>query len=463
MKEDNRHIVYFLGIGGIGMSALARYFNAKGYIVAGYDRTPTPLTKRLEEEGISVHYDDDPKMIPNDIDFVVLTPAIPANSLELNYLKDKNVKIIKRAEVLGMLSRQHKALAVAGTHGKTTTTALVTHILMTANKKLSAFIGGIARNINSNVVIGEEHDELVVMEADEFDHSFLQLSPYVSIVTSVDADHLDIYGDYKHLEDSFNEFVNKTSDEGLVIYHSDLPIKTSKKHITYGLENADLIAENVCVIQGETCFDVKIDEVGLVEEQKKICENLRNLRDIRMRLYGNHNVQNALAAIIMCSYVGVSQEDIKKGLATFKGVQRRFDIRVKTEKHVYVDDYAHHPEEIKAALTTARKVFCDKELTIVFQPHLFTRTRDFMDGFAESLSLADRVILLDIYPARELPIDGVTSAALLEKITVKEKMLCKKEDLLDTIKRVDPELVMTLGAGNIDNFVPQIEKMFNNE
>ena len=460
MKEDNRHIVYFLGIGGIGMSALARYFNAKGYIVAGYDRTPTPLTKRLEEEGISVHYGDDPKMIPNDIDFVVLTPAIPANSLELNYLKDKNVKIIKRAEVLGMLSRQHKALAVAGTHGKTTTTALVTHILMTANKKLSAFIGGIARNINSNVVIGEEHDELVVMEADEFDHSFLQLSPYVSIVTSVDADHLDIYGDYKHLEDSFNEFVNKTSDEGLVIYHSDLPIKTSKRHVTYGLENAEVIAKNICVIDGETQFDVVVSNDCAMPSYQ--C-NLINQSNMRMRLYGSHNVQNALAAIIMCSYVGVSQEDIKKGLATFKGVQRRFDIRVKTEKHVYVDDYAHHPEEIKAALTTARKVFCNKELTVVFQPHLFTRTRDFMDGFAESLSLADRVILLDIYPARELPIDGVTSAALLEKITVKEKMLCKKEDLLDTIKRVDPELVMTLGAGNIDNFVPQIEKMFNNE
>ena len=460
MTKDNRHIVYFLGIGGIGMSALARYFNAKGYTVAGYDRTPTPLTKRLEEEGISIHYEDDPKMIPNDIDFVVLTPAIPANSLELNYLKERNVKIIKRAEVLGMLSRQHKALAVAGTHGKTTTTALVTHILMTADKKLSSFIGGIARNINSNVVIGEEHDELVVMEADEFDHSFLQLSPYVSIVTSVDADHLDIYGDYKHLEDSFNEFVNKTSDDGLVIYHSNLPIATSKKHITYGLENADVVAKNIKVIDGETCFDVVVTNDYAIPS---CLSNLKNQGKLWMHLYGNHNVQNALAAMIMCSYVGVSQEDIRNGLATFKGVQRRFDIRVKNEKHVYVDDYAHHPEEIKAALTTARKVFCDKELTVVFQPHLFTRTRDFMDGFAESLSLADRVILLDIYPARELPIDGVTSAALLEKITVKEKMLCKKEDLLDTIKRVDPELVMTLGAGNIDNFVPQIEKMFNNE
>ena len=440
-------MIYFLGIGGIGMSALARYFKAKGHEVAGYDRTPSPLTKRLEAEGIAVHYSDDPHLVPENIDFVVLTPAIPSNSLELNYLRGRNVKIVKRAEVLGMLSRQHKALAIAGTHGKTTTTALVTHILMTAERRLSAFIGGIARNIDSNVVIGEENDELIVMEADEFDHSFLQLSPFVSIVTSIDADHLDIYGDYQHLVESFNEFVDKTADDGLVIYHANLPIETKKKHITYGLTNADVIAENIKVVNGETLFDMVIANNG------------NTLRTLKMSLYGNHNVQNALAAIIMCSYLGVSDEDIRKGLATFKGVQRRFDIRVKNAKHIYVDDYAHHPEEIKAALTAARNAFSDKELTVIFQPHLFSRTRDFMDGFAESLSLADRVILLDIYPARELPIEGVTSAALLEKITSKDKMLCSKENLLDTIKDIDPELVMTVGAGDIDRFVPQLEKM----
>ena len=435
------------------MSALARYFKAKGYEVAGYDRTPSPLTHRLEDEGISIHYVDDPSLIPENIEFVVLTPAIPSNLMELNYLREKNVKIIKRAEVLGMLSRQHKALAIAGTHGKTTTTALVTHILMTANTTVSAFIGGIARNIDSNVVIGSDKDDYVVMEADEFDHSFLQLSPYVSIVTSIDADHLDIYGDYRHVTDSFNEFVNKTADDGLVIYHADLPIKTDKKHVTYGLANADVIAENIRVVDGETCFDV------VVADSPSTPRFLRVLSSLRMSLYGNHNVQNAIAAIIMCSYLGVSQEDIRKGLATFKGVQRRFDIRVRNAKHIYVDDYAHHPAEIKAALTAARKVFADKELTVVFQPHLFTRTRDFMDGFAESLSLADRVILLDIYPARELPIEGVTSAALLEKITSKEKILCSKEELFNTIKRIDPQLIMTVGAGDIDRFVPQIEKL----
>ena len=446
-------MLYFLGIGGIGMSALARYFKAKGYEVAGYDRTPSPLTHRLEDEGISIHYVDDPSLIPENIEFVVLTPAIPSNSLELNYLREKNIKIVKRAEVLGMLSRQHKALAIAGTHGKTTTTALVTHILMTANTKVSAFIGGIARNIDSNVVIGSDKDDYVVMEADEFDHSFLQLSPYVSIVTSIDADHLDIYGDYQHVTDSFNEFVNKTADDGLVICHADLPIKTAKKHVTYGLANADVVAENIGIRDGETCFDV------VVADSPSAPSSLRDLSSLRMSLYGNHNVQNALAAIIMCSYLGVSEEDIREGLATFKGVQRRFDIRVKNTKHIYVDDYAHHPAEIKAALTAARKVFTDKELTVVFQPHLFTRTRDFMDGFAESLSLADRVILLDIYPARELPIEGVTSAALLKKITSKNKILCSKEELLNTIKSIDPELIMTVGAGDIDRFVPQIEKL----
>lgn len=450
-------MVYFLGIGGIGMSALARYFKANGYEVAGYDRTSSPLTQRLETEGISVHYVDDPALIPENIEFVVLTPAIPANSKELNYLREKNVKIVKRAEVLGMLSRQRNSIAIGGTHGKTTTTALVTHILMTAGKRLSAFIGGIARNIDSNVVIGDTNDECVVMEADEFDHSFLQLSPYVSVVTSIDADHLDIYGDYQHLVESFNEFVNKTSDNGLVVYHANLPIKTDKKHITYGLENADVIAENICVIDGETCFDVVVACDG---NTPRTLRALSAPSSFTMQLYGNHNVQNALAAIIVCSYLGVNQEDIRKGLATFKGVQRRLDIRVRDAKHIYIDDYAHHPEEIKAALTAARHAFPGKELTVVFQPHLFTRTRDFMDGFAESLSLADRVILLDIYPARELPIEGVTSAALLEKITSKDKMLCSKNELLNIIKSIDPELIMTVGAGDIDRFVPQIEKMF---
>ena len=448
---NNGRIVYFLGIGGIGMSALARYFKAQGFEVAGYDRTCSPLTQNLENEGIKIHYVDNPSLIPENIEFVVMTPAIPANLQELNVLRSRNEKIVKRAEVLGMLSRRCRTLAVAGTHGKTTTTALVTHIMMTAGKKISSFIGGISRNINSNVVIGDADDNFVVMEADEFDHSFLQLSPYASIITSIDADHLDIYGDYQHLVESFNEFADKNSDEGIVIYHENLPIKTTKKHLTYGLENANVVARNIQIVNGLTEFEIMTsdeDVFGLCGER------------FMMPLYGIHNVQNALAAILICAFSGVDTDILKEALLSFKGVQRRFDIRVRDEKHVYVDDYAHHPEEIKAALTAARKVFPDKELTVVFQPHLFTRTRDFMDGFAESLSIADRVILLDIYPARELPIEGVTSSALLEKITSRDKMLCSKENLVSTVKTIDPELIMTMGAGDIDRFVTVFEDLF---
>lgn len=459
---NNGRMVYFLGIGGIGMSALARYFKAQGYEVAGYDRTCSPLTQQLENEGVRIHYVDDPSLIPEHVEFAVLTPAIPADLQELKVLKEDNIKIIKRAEVLGMLSRRCKALAVAGTHGKTTTTALVTHILLTANKKLSAFIGGISRNINSNVVIGGTDDQLVVMEADEFDHSFLQLSPYASIVTSIDADHLDIYGDYQHLVESFNEFVEKTSDDGMVIYHENLPIKTNKNHVTYGLENADVIADNIQIVNGLTEFEIKVSDSICENDSAKHLRGLRNLR-ATMQLYGNHNVQNALAAIVICAFAGVDASTIKEAVLTFKGVQRRFDIRVRDEKHVYIDDYAHHPEEIKAALLAARKVFGNKELTVVFQPHLFTRTRDFMDGFAESLSIADRVILLDIYPARELPIEGITSSVLLEKITAKEKMLTTKDNLVSLVERIDPELIMTMGAGDIDRFVPVFEELLTRQ
>jgi len=453
---NNGKMVYFLGIGGIGMSALARYFKAKGYEVAGYDRTSSPLTQKLENEGISIHYSDNPSQIPDKIEFVVMTPAIPSNLQELKILRERNVKIVKRAEVLGMLSQKCAALAVAGTHGKTTTTALATHILMTAGKKISSFIGGIARNINSNVVIGDTDDQFVVMEADEFDHSFLKLSPFASIVTSIDADHLDIYGDYNHLVDGFNEFINQTADDGIVIYRENLPVKTAKNHITYGLESADVTASDIHIVNGLTEFEIKVPD----RIQFELGTNLRDMK-VSMPLYGNHNVLNALAAAILCAFVGVDADSIKTALATFKGVHRRFDIRVRGEEYTYIDDYAHHPEEIKAALLAARKVFTDKELTVVFQPHLFTRTRDLMDGFAESLSIADRVVLLDIYPARELPIEGITSSALLEKVTAKKKMLCTKQNLVQTIESIEPELLMTMGAGDIDRFVPEFEELFN--
>lgn len=445
-RIDNKH-VYFLGIGGIGMSALARYFHQKNCIVSGYDKTPSPLTRQLEEEGIAVHYEDKPEQIPDNVDFVVLTPAIPHDSLELNWLRDKNIPILKRAEVLGKISRQCRTVAVSGSHGKTTVTAMITHVLNYAGKKMSAFVGGIAKNINSNVIIGDENDEVVVMEADEFDHSFLQLSPYISIVTSIDADHLDIYGDKEHLLESFNQFVDKTVDDGVVLYNRELLIKTERKHLTYGFEDADVMPRSIRIENGMTIFSVVTKE-GF------------DFGEYKMRLFGKHNVMNALSAIMSCFQLQVDMKIVKEALASFEGVQRRFDIRHKDADVCYIDDYAHHPEEIKATLMAARDMYPDKELTLVFQPHLFSRTRDFMDEFAEALSLADRLVLMEIYPAREKPIAGVSSSILLEKISCEKKQLCQKEELLDTIKIIKPQLLITMGAGDIDRFVPQIEILF---
>ncbi|MBQ3595398.1 MAG: UDP-N-acetylmuramate--L-alanine ligase [Bacteroidales bacterium] len=438
--------IYFLGIGGIGMSALARYFHKKGNIVSGYDKTPSPLTAKLEEEGILIHYEDNPELIPDNVDLVILTPAIPRDSLELEFLRDKNVRIIKRAEVLGEISRHCKSVAVGGTHGKTTVTALTTHLLNFAGKKMSAFVGGIAKNINSNVIIGDENDEVVVMEADEFDRSFLQLTPYISIVTSIDADHLDIYGDEQQLVEAFCQFADKTMDDGVVIHSEYVELKTERKSLTYGFDDADVLAKDVRIEDSLTKFSVVTKE-GLC------------LGDYEMQLYGRHNVMNALAAITACMRLSVNLSVIREGLATFKGVQRRFDIRYKDDKVCYIDDYAHHPEEILATLKAVRNLFPDKELTLVFQPHLYTRTRDFMNEFAETLSLADRLLLMEIYPAREKAIPGITSSALLERIMCKEKQICQKEELLDVLKNIKPELIVTMGAGDIDRFVPQIETL----
>lgn len=438
--------IYFLGIGGIGMSALARYYHHKGNKVSGYDKTPSPLTKRLEEEGIAIHYEDNPNLIPDDINMVIITPAIPSDSLELNYLREKGIKMMKRSEVLGEISNHNKSVAVSGTHGKTTVTALITHLLSYSKRKISAFVGGIARNIDSNVIIGDENDEFVVMEADEFDRSFLRLSPYVSVVTSIDADHLDIYGDTAHLEEAFNQFVAKTSSDGVVVYNAALPIKTACKSISYGYEDADVMPKNVKIENEMTKFDLVTKE-GLV------------LGSYEMSLYGRHNVMNAMAAIIVSLQLGLDIRQIKEGLATFLGVQRRFDIRYRDEKVCYIDDYAHHPEEIKACLRAVREIYPKRKMTLVFQPHLFTRTRDFMDEFAEALSLADSLLLMEIYPAREKPLQGITSSELLKKVTCHEKQICQKDELIDTIKNLRPELIITMGAGDIDRFVPQIESM----
>ncbi len=446
MDKNERQNIYFLGIGGIGMSALARYFYHKGNMVSGYDKTPSPLTLKLEEEGILVHYEDRPELLPDDIDFVVLTPAIPADSLELNCLKERGVRIIKRAEVLGEISRRCRSIAVAGTHGKTTTTALITHILNYAGKKMSAFVGGIAKNMDSNVIIGDENDEIVVMEADEFDRSFLQLTPYISIVTSIDADHLDIYGDEQQLRQGFEDFVNKTMTDGVVICNESLSLHTDRKKLSYGFDDADVMARDLRIEDGMTRFSIVTKE-GF------------HFGEYEMKLFGRHNVMNALAAITACFQLNVDMKVVREGLASFQGVQRRFDIRYDDGKVCYIDDYAHHPEEIKASLKAARDIYPERKITLVFQPHLFSRTRDFMDEFAEALSLADQLLLMEIYPAREKAIPGITSSALLDKISSEKKQLCQKEDLLNVVDAMKPELLITMGAGDIDRFVPQIEML----
>ena len=442
MKYGEGHSIYFLGIGGIGMSALARYYHSLGCTVAGYDRTPSPLTKQLENEGMAIHYEDNPTLLPALIDFAVYTPAVPKDLKELEALRQNDIKIMKRSEALGLVSEQHFTIAVAGTHGKTTTTAMVAHILHTCGKDTTAFIGGIANNFNSNLLLGQGKDSIMVVEADEYDRSFLRLHPNISIVNSIDADHLDIYGDRQHLVAGFNDFAALTEDkvivkEGLAI-HTDRGIRCG-----FG-DGCDYRAEIIKSEKGVTDFIIHS------ESQKT---------EVRLPMAGNHNVLNATAAFIAARQVGLEPEAIAEALASFKGVKRRFDIRVNNEKHCYIDDYAHHPEEIRSCLTAVKASFPEKRLTLVFQPHLFSRTRDFMDEFASVLALADELILLDIYPARELPIEGITSKALLDKVQMSDKHICQKSELINLIDSEKPELLVTMGAGDIDRFVEPLEKM----
>jgi UDP-N-acetylmuramate--alanine ligase len=426
MNQRGINSVYFVGIGGIGMSALARYYHSQGITVAGYDLTPSPLTKQLEDEGMAVHYEDNPSLLPAHIDTVVYTPAVPQDLKEMVELRRCGIPMMKRAEALGAISKEHFTIAISGTHGKTTTTAMVAHILKENGIDMTAFIGGIANNFNSNLVLGHTSESVLVVEADEFDRSFLQLAPNISIVNSIDADHLDIYGDRKHLVESFNQFAQLTS--GPVIVKEGLDINISNKLI-FGF--------------GKDC-DYRVDELNLP-----------------LSIPGKHNQLNATAAFAATSQLGLEPDEIAKALSTFKGVKRRFDIRVKNEKYCYIDDYAHHPEEIKSCLSAIKASFPTKRVTLVFQPHLFTRTRDFMEDFANVLAMADDLILLDIYPAREKPIEGITSQALLDKINLNNKSLCPKENLLDTIAERKPELLVTMGAGNIDRFVEPLQTMIS--
>ena len=442
MKNGEGHTIYLLGIGGIGMSALARYYHSQGYTVAGYDRTPSPLTKQLEDEGMAIHYEDNPSVLPALIDIVIYTPAVPRDLKEFEALRRRDLPILKRAAALGKITENHFTIAVAGTHGKTTTTAMVAHILNQCGKSTTAFIGGIANNFDSNLVLSQEKDSLLVVEADEFDRSFLQLHPDISIINSIDADHLDIYGDRQHLVQSFNDFAQLTKHK--VIVKEGLSI-TTDRGLRFGFdEGCDYRAEVVKSEKGVTDF------VIYGEGQKT---------EIKLPMAGNHNVLNATAAFIAARQIGLPSGAIAEALISFKGVKRRFDIRVNNEKHCYIDDYAHHPEEIRSCLTAVRSSFPEKRITLVFQPHLFSRTRDFMDGFASVLALADELILLDIYPARELPIEGITSQTLLNKVQLSDKRICQKSELIEQIDNEKPELLITMGAGDIDRFVEPLEKL----
>ena len=431
MNLDNIHNFYFVGIGGVGMSAIARYFASNGKKVAGYDKAPSQITLDLENLGVEIHFEDALKNIPisflkNEKTIIVYTPAIPKNHIELNYFFDNNFTVLKRSEILGKITETTFCLAVSGTHGKTTTSSILGHLMGSVNA--TSFLGGIAENYNSNLILGE--DKVSVVEADEFDRSFLKLSPNIACVTSMDADHLDIYGDSEALEESFVEFTNKVSDT--LIIAKGLPLDG----LTYAVnEDADYSAFNLKIERGKYIFDVQTPS--------------SEIRNIEFHLPGQHNVMNALAAIAMADVFGVSLKNIKQSLYTFKGVKRRFSYRIKTENFVLIDDYAHHPTEISAVESAVREMYPNERVLVVFQPHLFSRTRDFIDDFASELSKFDEVLLLDIYAAREEPIEGVNSKWLLNKLTQENKKLTQKNNLVKDIKNSSVKVVVMLGAGDI--------------
>ena len=438
--------VFFLGIGGIGMSAIARFFKSKGIEVYGYDKTPTILTSNLLKEGIEIHFDDNIKNIPDNIDLYIYTPAIPSDNNEFKYLKENNIKLYKRSEVLRIITQKLKAIAIAGTHGKTTISTLTAHILKQSSFDCNAFLGGISKNYNTNLLLSERSD-YVVIEADEYDKSFLNLSPYFASISSIDADHLDIYGDKLNLSETFNEFANKVQKDGKLFIKKGLEIFTKVKKYSYSLtDKSDFYADNIRLTDDCYFFDVNIPK--------------GSIKNLKMYYPGLHNIENAVVSIAIAKSIGVNDEVIRKALESFKGVYRRFDIRIKNDKFIYIDDYAHHPEEIKACINSVRNFYKGKKITGIFQPHLYSRTRDFVEEFAKSLELLDCIILLDIYPAREKPIEGVSSEILLKKIKNTEKFLLHKDDIPNFIKKRKLEILLTMGAGDIDQLVQPIEKLF---
>jgi len=459
---------YFLGIGGIGMSALARYFKQRGDNVSGYDRTETELTRRLQSEGIDIHYDDNPTLIPDNIDLVVYTPAVPTDLNEYQHLLSTGVTMKKRSQVLGELTRGKKCIAVAGTHGKTTTSAMIAYLLTKSDIGCTAFLGGIAKNFDSNLVVNND-SQYVVVEADEYDRSFLQLHPFYSVITATDPDHLDIYGTHKNLVDAFQQFANQTDPDGAIVLkegltghehehdhddheeHEDheeyhLTIGQEIKQFSYSARSieANYYAINVRNYNGNLFFDLRTPD--------------KVLYDIELTNSCLYNVENAVAAAAIALLCGLDEHQLRYGLKTFSGIRRRFDVRIKNKDIVYIDDYAHHPKEIAATLESIHYLYPGKRVVGLFQPHLYSRTRDLADQFAEALKPLDEIILLPIYPAREKPIPGVSSGMILRKIESMNKYLCTPDQAADLVEALCPDVVVTMGAGNIDLLVPVIEE-----
>jgi UDP-N-acetylmuramate--alanine ligase len=454
MELKDIKAVYFIGAGGIGMSAIARYFIKKGMVVAGYDKTPSELTKQLEKEGMLIHYDEDIDAIPHACKdpkstLVIFTPAIPAEHKELVFFKEGNYEIEKRAQVLGTLTRTHKGLCVAGTHGKTTTSTMAAHILHQSHVDCNAFLGGISKNYGTNYILSDNSD-YVVIEADEFDRSFHWLRPYMSVITATDPDHLDIYGTKEAYLESFHHYTTLIQDGGALIIHKGLEMKDeiSKgvRRYEYSRDEGDFHAENIVIDNGNITFDF----ISPVE----------NITGVELGQPIPINIENAVAAMALAQLNGCTTEEIKYGIKTYLGVDRRFDFKIKNDKIVFLSDYAHHPKEIYQSAKSIRELYKDKKITAIFQPHLYTRTRDFYKDFADSLSILDEVILCDIYPAREQPIPGVTSKLIYDNLKdgVTKKMI-KKEEVLDIVKNQDFEVLIVLGAGDLDNYVPQMTKI----
>lgn len=444
--------VYLLGIGGIGMSALARYFNVLGAQVSGYDKTQTQLTNELVAEGIAITFEDNIDELPKDVDLVIYTPAIPKNHRGFNYYKDNNYELRKRSEVLGIISADKYTIAVAGSHGKTTVSSMIAHILTQSGFGCSAFLGGIAANYNSNFIQGK--NDVVVVEADEFDRSFHRLAPDMAVITAVDTDHLDIYGSKEAIDEAFVEFTNKISEEGFLVIKSNQSIEDKlpvldKAFYALNDENADVYCTKYWVVDGGYLFNISY--YG------------KELKGFRLNIGGFHNIENALAAITVAKELKITDELIKEAVASFKGIRRRFEFVYKSDNVTFIDDYAHHPEEIRVFLQSVKEMYPGKKVTAVFQPHLFTRTRDLAAEFAQQLSIADEVILLDIYPARELPIEGVTSDLIFNQITSPQKALITKGELVDTIKaKKNMEVLVTIGAGDIDKYLNDIKQVLSN-